>query len=109
MLGVTALQFMLGLRISWKHLELLPSQRHTIVSNHITTGDVMILYSLLQPTVHLVSASLPKPAYQVLNSSFVGSFLLLEGDMPYGLTTCDASFPWWAEYKQADSGTPKAI
>lgn len=53
------LQAVLGLDIVWRHAERLPAGRHVMVSNHATTGDLMVLYSLPRRCVHLVNASLP--------------------------------------------------
>ncbi|KAL3155413.1 hypothetical protein ABBQ38_010969 [Trebouxia sp. C0009 RCD-2024] len=54
------LQRLLGLQINWHHADLIPKERHVLVSNHLTAGDLMMLYSLPQHYVHLISAKLPK-------------------------------------------------
>lgn len=54
------LQRVLGLQINWHHAERIPKRRHVLVSNHLTAGDLMMLYSLPQHYVHLISAKLPK-------------------------------------------------
>ena len=56
---LAVLQAILGIRVRWQHLERLPKQQHVMVSNHVSTGDMMALYSLPQSYVHLVSSSLP--------------------------------------------------
>ena len=63
------LQKVLGLNIVWKHPERLPAERHVLVSNHVTAGDLMVLYSLPQHYVHLISAQLPKRISQVQQCS----------------------------------------
>ena len=59
------LQAVLGLDITWRNLERLPAGRHVMVSNHSTTGDLMVLYSLPRRCVHLVNAALPARVTQV--------------------------------------------
>ena len=59
------LQAVLGLDITWRNLERLPPGRHVMVSNHSTTGDLMVLYSLPRRCVHLVNAALPARVTQV--------------------------------------------
>ena len=54
------LQRVLGLQITWHHADRIPKERHVLVSNHLTAGDLMMLYSLPQHYVHLISAKLPK-------------------------------------------------
>lgn len=59
------LQAMLGLRITWRNEARIPQERHVMVSNHITAGDLMVLYSRPERYVHLVTASIPNAATQV--------------------------------------------
>lgn len=59
------LQRILGVDVRWHHIDRIPSQRHVLVSNHLTAGDLMMLYSLPQHYVHLISAKLPKRISQV--------------------------------------------
>jgi len=54
-----ALQAVLGLEVTWRDADRLPAGRHVMVSNHSTTGDLMVLYSLRRRCVHLVNAALP--------------------------------------------------
>jgi len=49
----------LGLEVTWRDADRLPAGRHVMVSNHSTTGDLMVLYSLRRRCVHLVNAALP--------------------------------------------------
>ena len=58
------LQRVLGLQISWHHTDRIPKDRHVLISNHLTAGDLMMLYSLPQHYVHLISAKLPKKISQ---------------------------------------------
>lgn len=62
---VVVLQKILGLQIVWKHSDRIPAERHVLVSNHVTAGDLMVLYSLPQHYIHLISAQLPKRISQV--------------------------------------------
>ena len=64
------LQAVLGLDIAWRHAERLPAGRHVMVSNHATTGDLMVLYSLPRRCVHLVNAALPARVTQARPSAF---------------------------------------
>ena len=70
------LQAVLGLDIAWRHAERLPAGRHVMVSNHATTGDLMVLYSLPRRCVHLVNAALPARVTQArpLACSLAGAF-----------------------------------
>jgi hypothetical protein len=54
-----ALQAVLGRAVTWRDAERLPAGRHVMVSNHSTTGDLMVLYNLRRRCVHLVNAALP--------------------------------------------------
>ncbi|KAK9834294.1 hypothetical protein WJX81_004186 [Elliptochloris bilobata] len=66
--AIRVLQAVLGLDIAWRHAERLPPSRHVMVSNHSTTGDLMVLYSLRRRCVHLVNAALPARVTQGRNS-----------------------------------------
>ncbi len=59
------LQRILGVQVSWHHTDRIPKERHVLVSNHLTAGDLMMLYSLPQHYVHLISAKLPERISQV--------------------------------------------
>lgn len=59
------LQRILGVDVRWHHIDRIPRQRHVLVSNHLTAGDLMMLYSLPHHYVHLISAKLPKRISQV--------------------------------------------
>jgi len=59
------LQRILGVQVNWHHLDRIPSKRHVLVSNHLTAGDLMMLYSLPQHYIHLISAKLPERISQV--------------------------------------------
>lgn len=58
--AIAVLQRLLGLQINWHNADQIPKERHVLVSNHLTAGDLMMLYSLPQHYVHLISAKLPK-------------------------------------------------
>ena len=57
--NVAVLQAILGVKVTWKDVDRIPDERHVIVSNHVTTGDMMALYRLPKRTVHLISSQLP--------------------------------------------------
>ncbi len=59
------LQRILGVQVNWRHLDRIPDKRHVLVSNHLTAGDLMMLYSLPQHYIHLISAKLPERISQV--------------------------------------------
>lgn len=61
------LQAILGIRVEWQNPELIPEERHVLVSNHVTTGDLIALYQRPKRIVHLISTALPKRVAQVLN------------------------------------------
>jgi 1-acyl-sn-glycerol-3-phosphate acyltransferase len=51
---------LLGIRVQWHGAQYLPAGRHVIVSNHVTVGDLMVLYSRPRSYVHLITSRLPK-------------------------------------------------
>ena len=69
-LNAAVLQQVLGLQIQWHHADRIPKERHVLVSNHLTAGDLMMLYSLPQHYIHLISAKLPK---RISQASFGGT------------------------------------
>ncbi|KXZ55764.1 hypothetical protein GPECTOR_2g1314 [Gonium pectorale] len=53
---------LLGVSVVWKGAEHIPSGRHILVSNHVSVGDLMMLFShpsLPRRYVHLITSSLP--------------------------------------------------
>lgn len=58
--SIAVLQRILGVQVNWHHLDRIPNKRHVLVSNHLTAGDLMMLYSLPQHYIHLISAKLPE-------------------------------------------------
>ena len=74
-LCAAVLQRVLGLQISWHHADRIPKERHVLVSNHLTAGDLMMLYSLPQHYVHLISAKLPKRISQARSRQHVTSLV----------------------------------
>ena len=65
MLASAVLQKLLGLNIEWLNPDLIPAQRHVLVSNHVTAGDLMVLYSRPKLYTHLISVNLPPQACKV--------------------------------------------
>lgn len=63
--NAAVLQAILGVRVRWDNLARLPKGRTVIVSNHVTTGDMMALYRLPRRTIHLISSQLPDRIAQV--------------------------------------------
>ena len=74
------LLFLLGIDVRWHNDELIPAERHVLVSNHVTTGDLMMLYKRPQRYVHLVAPGLPQRVTEVLcyhtSPSFSAAFPL---------------------------------
>lgn len=51
---------LLGFKANWRNLNLLPPGRHVMVSNHVTPGDLMVLFQgLPQRYTHLITTALP--------------------------------------------------
>ena len=65
-----ALQMILGIKVEWQNAELIPDERHVLVSNHVTTGDLIALYQRPRRIVHLISTALPKRVAQVWMCTF---------------------------------------
>ncbi|KAK9833710.1 hypothetical protein WJX74_003507 [Apatococcus lobatus] len=65
--GISVLQTLLGLKIQWHGSDLIPAERHVMVSNHVTAGDLMVLYSRPVTYTHLISVSLPPQACRARN------------------------------------------
>ena len=65
-----ALLFLLGIDVRWHNEVRIPAQRHVLVSNHVTTGDLMMLYKRPQRYVHLVAPGLPQRVTEVGGSFF---------------------------------------
>mmetsp|Transcript_7003 Transcript_7003/g.20514 ORF Transcript_7003/g.20514 Transcript_7003/m.20514 type:complete len:442 (-) Transcript_7003:436-1761(-) len=57
---INVLYGILGIRVQWRGTENLPEGRHVVVSNHVTVGDLMVLYARPQPYVHLITSRLPR-------------------------------------------------
>ena len=66
--AIRILQMLLGISVTWTNTDRLPSPkkgRHVMVSNHITAGDLIALYSLPQRYIHLVTPAMPKAVTKV--------------------------------------------
>ena len=59
------LQAVLGVQVEWRNVDRIPEGRHVLVSNHVTTGDMMALYRRPRRIVHLISTGLPKRVAKV--------------------------------------------
>lgn len=57
----------LGIKVTWHDTHLLPTARHVMVSNHVTSGDLLILYHLPRSYLHLVSPALPSIVTKLKN------------------------------------------
>eukprot|EP00951_Prasinocladus_malaysianus_P023649 scaffold201736_cov41-Prasinocladus_malaysianus.AAC.1 len=58
--GIAVLRSLLGVSVNWEGLENLPDERHVMVSNHLTAGDLIILYTLPTKYIHLITPALPE-------------------------------------------------
>uniref|UniRef100_A0A061S0Q5 Phospholipid/glycerol acyltransferase domain-containing protein n=1 Tax=Tetraselmis sp. GSL018 TaxID=582737 RepID=A0A061S0Q5_9CHLO len=70
-LSIAFFQTLLGVSVNWKGEELLPASRHVLVCNHVTAGDLIILYTRTQRYVHLVTPALPRAVTQVNNHRII--------------------------------------
>lgn len=51
---------LLGFKATWRNVNLLPQGRHVMVSNHVTPGDLMVLFQgLPQRYTHLITTAMP--------------------------------------------------
>lgn len=64
---IQVLYKVLGIQVRWHGTDKLPAERHVLVSNHVTVGDLMILYSRPEPYVHLITSRLPKRITEAQN------------------------------------------
>jgi len=63
---------LLGISVTWEGEEHLPhGKRHVLVSNHLTAGDLIVLYTRPQKYIHLITAALPERVTQVKNHRVV--------------------------------------
>lgn len=61
---INAYMALLGVKVVWKHVHHIPSnQRHVLVSNHTTVGDLLMLFQRPQRYIHLITNALPEPVY----------------------------------------------
>jgi hypothetical protein len=55
---------LLGVRVVWEGEENIPKdESHVLVSNHLSVGDLMMLFTRPHRYVHLITAALPGPVY----------------------------------------------
>jgi hypothetical protein len=55
---------LLGVRVVWEGEQHIPSdQPHVLVSNHLSVGDLMVLFTRPQRYIHLITNALPQPVY----------------------------------------------
>ena len=80
---------MLGVDVRWQNTDLIPQERHVLVSNHITTGDMMMLYKRPERTIHLISSTVPERVTQVIGANKPDTFL-----PPPKTTLTFDSIPW---------------
>eukprot|EP00873_Tetraselmis_striata_P015839 jgi/Tetstr1/436103/TSEL_024951.t1 len=64
---IAALRSLLGVSVAWEGEEHLPAERHVLVSNHLTAGDLIVLYTRPQRYIHLITPAVPEAATRVAN------------------------------------------
>ncbi|KAF5832270.1 hypothetical protein DUNSADRAFT_11913 [Dunaliella salina] len=64
---VDAYLALLGVKVTWHNLHLLPKGFHVMVSNHTNCGDLMALFTLPQRYIHLISPAIPAKAMNTQN------------------------------------------
>lgn len=65
--AIAVLRTMLGVSVTWEGTHRLPAGKHVMVSNHLTAGDLIILYMLPRRYIHLITPALPEKVAQVKN------------------------------------------
>lgn len=59
---------LLGVKVVWKNDQNIPTnQRHVLVSNHTSVGDLLMLFQRPQRYIHLITNALPEPVYAAQN------------------------------------------
>jgi hypothetical protein len=58
---------LLGVTIEWRGEENLPPGRHVLVSNHVSNGDLLMLFGRPRRYLHLITPLLPKPVFKTAN------------------------------------------
>eukprot|EP00878_Enallax_costatus_P009580 GHUV01010010.1.p1 GENE.GHUV01010010.1~~GHUV01010010.1.p1 ORF type:complete len:320 (+),score=72.39 GHUV01010010.1:204-1163(+) len=61
---INAYMALLGVKVVWKNDHHIPvDQRHVLVSNHTSVGDLLMLFQRPQRYIHLITNALPEPVY----------------------------------------------
>lgn len=61
---IDAYMALLGITVVWKNEHCIPTdQRHVLVSNHVSVGDLLMLFQRPQRYIHLITNALPQPVY----------------------------------------------
>jgi hypothetical protein len=58
---------LLGVKVTWRNTHNIPQQRHVLVSNHVSVGDLLMLFQQPQRYVHLITSALPQQVYGTSN------------------------------------------
>ena len=59
---------LLGVRVVWEGEENIPkNESHVLVSNHLSVGDLMMLFTRPHRYIHLITSALPGPVYGTKN------------------------------------------
>lgn len=58
---------LLGFKVEWSGLDNLPEDKHVLVSNHVSVGDLMILFEHFQQSKrysHIITSAIPSQAFR---------------------------------------------
>jgi hypothetical protein len=58
---------LLGVTVEWRGEANLPAGRHVLVSNHVSNGDLLMLFGRPRRYLHLITPLLPKPVFKTRN------------------------------------------
>jgi 1-acyl-sn-glycerol-3-phosphate acyltransferase len=64
---INAYMALLGVKVTWRNTHNIPQQRHVLVSNHVSVGDLLMLFQQPQRYVHLITSALPRQVYGTQN------------------------------------------
>jgi hypothetical protein len=64
---INAYMSLLGVKVTWQNTHNIPQQRHVLISNHVSVGDLLMLFQQPQRYVHLITSALPQQVYGTHN------------------------------------------
>lgn len=69
--SIALLRKLLGIFVTWEGADNLPEGPHVLVSNHLTAGDLIFLYTRPNKYVHLITPALPEAVTKVKNHRII--------------------------------------